>query len=53
MDENGIKYQQIAGQEIKGRAVMRSRLLEGSHGYSGQDVKSLLRHLSVQLIRSD
>lgn len=53
MDENGIKYQSVAGQDIEEKGGNEEELLEGSQGSTGQDVKRLLRHLSDQLIRSD
>lgn len=52
MDEIGIKHQQIAGQDEE-QGNDEELAVEGSHGYGGHDVKCLLTHLSVQLIRSD
>lgn len=52
-EENGIKYQSVAGHDIEEKGGNEEELLEGSQGFTAQDVKRLLRHLRDQLIRSD
>lgn len=47
MNGNGIKYQQIADQDIEEQGSNEEQAAGGSQGYGDQDVKCLLRHLSV------